>query len=320
MKRVIKAIIFISVLFMLACFFMGCGKDPVRRYLIMEGTSATSYHEGANPVLHGSIETSLVRDGSNVDLFFSAYKQEGAVYAKTSADPGGLGFPEYDYPMTMPYLVFQYTMKVGNTFYMFGLRDKDIYLITSTNGSTWTPANNGQPVLTHSSDMNSIYHNLWNVGVAVDDSGTWHMLVECAPKDDNTAQIGVGLAYLTASMSGTSINFDATKTNAMAIPNGGNPHVQNIPGKGIFSIYGVVYAPAGSFGSEWFLSAATLSGGVWTAHIDKFRIGDPGFHVSDASAVDLPNGGSMITMSHDQNDVWGVYSNKSLSEIYDSLL
>lgn len=256
----------------------------------------------------GAIENSLVRLGDQVlaffdpnmngDFFRASLGTDGKHFSKQEAISSGIRFP--------------YTLAVGTVLYNFCLQNQDIYAYKSIDsGFTWKIINNGNPVLSHESSPNSIYNQIWNVGVAIDDQGLWHMLVECSIAGNDPAK--VGLAYTTAIMDGDTISFDPSKTNQQVIQRAGNPFLTYIKGQGLLALHGVTADPTVEYGDEWFVTASThaINSTKWIEHKDTFRIGKPGVHVCDPHLVELPSGGLMLTVSVNQDSISTAFAPRS---------
>jgi hypothetical protein len=199
-------------------------------------------------------------------------------------------------------------MEHDGFYYEFVLGSGGIHLYKSSDLFTWTHINNGQPVLKMDG---GIYTQVWNVGVAVDNAGVWHLLVECADMK-GAIQGGVGLAYSYTTPNGDNFDFDTNKTASHVIPHGGNPDLKYVEGKGLLSIHG--YAATGI----WETKASTFDGTTWTLHED-FYIGTPGIHVCDPSLIEMADGRTLLSVSFDQNFIYLANSDLSIEQIYDYL-
>lgn len=212
---------------------------------------------------------------------------------------------------------FSYVLEHQGKLYSFYWRPGGIYLSVSDDGISWRQLNNALPVLSTSNDETSIYNQIWNVGVAVDSSGVWHLLAETS--DSTPGQLAVGCAYSTATLTGETINFDLSRSATHVISHCGNPWVKATDG-GLFVIHGQAGDPVGDFGAEWYVTASTFDGATWKTHKDNFLIGQPGIHVCDPHLVDLPGGGSMLTVSVDQEVTFSMQSLQSSDEIFADMI
>lgn len=205
---------------------------------------------------------------------------------------------------------FSYIMEYQGLYYNFFLNNNNIYLSRSSDLFNWSVMNGGAPVLTGTPETD--FAILWNPGVAVDDQGVFHLLVECAKHGD---QSDVGLCYATATLQGTSLNFDANKASSQVLPGGGNPWIGFVPGKGLLAVYGKAMNPIGTFGNEWYITAAVFKNGAWVENTN-FLIGAPGIHVCDPALQETPEGTTML-ISYDQHSIYELKTAETLSDLYD---
>jgi hypothetical protein len=262
-----------------------------------------------------SIENSLLNVGGEIKALHDPFIN-GTLYV-SDLGSNGIGFTGLE--AVLSDTRFTHVIEHAGAYYNFGLIGKDVYLWKSSDLKAWRKINGGQPVLTH--EDGTIYENLWNVGVAVDGAGTWHLLAETAPH--GVGQAGLGLAYMTAAMNSESISFDATKTGTHAIPFGGNPYLKHVPGKGILALYGMSFHSSGfeSLQNYWYVSAGTLqAGGVWVDHSDKFAIGVAAIAVCDPHLVELSDGSLLGTVSVNQDSISIFKTGSTATELFDSLV
>lgn len=178
-------------------------------------------------------ESSRIQNGSTTEVFYAGVPQvlrwgEMSDYfcskqgALTTTDVSNARFP--------------YVFKSGSTYYLLHLDTStgSLYMKYSTNKTNWSAGNGGNPVLTKSTDPNSIYYNIWNSGVIVID-GVWHFFVECGKSSD---QSDVGIAYSYATLSGTNINFDANRGGAHIVQGGGQPNPVILEGQSYLTLFG----------------------------------------------------------------------------------
>ncbi len=299
----------ISLIFLLALASIGCSEPPAPD-LGMRGSAVSIYPNIKNQAFNGipAIENSMiVRDGT-----VKAWFDPAAVGSMEIADLGtsGLDFSAKQTVMTSG-ARFSYVIEHQGTLWNF-VTSGHVYLYSSTDGITWTIANDGEPVLRAA--PGTPYATLWNVGVDVDQNGVWHLLVEAADEAGSINQAGVGLGYSTAVMTGGRIEFDSNMSQQHVLPKGGNPYVKALSNGKIFVVHGQLWDPIFDLGSEWYTTASTLSGSTWTTH-ENFVIGTPGQHVCDPHMVDLPNGGSMISVSVAQNSISLATSTLTIEQI-----
>lgn len=291
---------------------LSCTKAPPKIYfpLMMQG-NAKYFSEFENPSYNAAsaVENSLViKDGVVYALFDPL--TNGAFHLASLGDDGKL-FAEVKRIGTD--MRFSYTMKYAESYYTFAKVYEDIFLWSSNDLEKWQLLNSGKPVL--SAQRNSIYQTIWNVGVAVDDSGEWHMLIEASPASTDPSKVGLGYSH--ARWSKGEINFNTNASPTHVIPRAGNPWLGFLPGLGLLAVYGVTSTPIGLYGDEWYIGASKLNPGSskWIA-IQDFRMGRPGIHVCDPHLVELPNGGTMLTASYDQDSIYKMFSEKSLKQIF----
>lgn len=301
------------------------------------GEAGAVFHDpGTNPAMGGApaFEMSFAVEGSTViqwtDLGFAAdvrryVSTDSAVTEWTQSPTAKL------FNARFPFVVSE---KIGGYYYAVGQYlwpAMDLYMWKSADGITWELINAGTPVLSKSSNPASIWYNIWNVAVARDGNGVWHLVAEAAP--NGTAQAGTGLAYSSASMSGDNINFDANRGTTHVVQYGGNPYLQYLPERNaLLAVHGMIYDPQAVIPDTtnyWYLTASTVSlstdvsqSSNWATHRDKFSVGQPGVHVADPSMVSLPTGktyASMMAFSYAQTQMYMVYSGTSLIGMYDIL-
>lgn len=284
-----KALIALTIL------LVGCAKNPAHD-LAFKGT-ANRFTQTQKLAFNGTpaIENSMVHFGGTILSFFDPSANSSMFMSDLGTDGKSFGSPRL---ILESGARFSYVMAYNGTLYNFVTRQNVVHLMTSTDGVTW--AEQG-PVLTPSSDPHSPYHQLWNVGVAVDSSGTFHMLIESG--DSQPAQRGVGLTYATAQLINGRLDFDPGKSSAFMVLGGGNPFVTYVEGKGLLVIHGQAYTPANGFGDEWYTTASTFDGTTWQTHTSAFSIGAVGVHVCDPHAIETPSG-VLLTMSVDQNSIY----------------
>jgi len=248
-----------------------------------------------------TIENSLVEMNGKIIAFFDPLT-DGSLW---TSDLGASGREFGKMRKLMDDARFSYVMKHNGTLYNFVTRNKTIYMLTSIDGEVWT---NQGAVLTPSTDRASKYFNIWNVGVAVDDQGLWHMLIESSDATEN--QMDVGLTYSTSAMVNGRLDFNPARSATHVIPHGGNPFIQNIPGRGLLVIHGQANDPG-----AWFTTASTYQSGVWSTHKDRMRIGISGIAVCDPHAVEV-QGRILLSVSAGQDSIYFLDSNDSFESLY----
>lgn len=267
--------------------FIGCGNPGVKPDLEFKGQAAAFVQVEKNTFLgQSAIENSLVIIANKVLAFYDP-KINGELYRSDISDISRQIKVDSDSRFT-------YVMTHLGILYNFMQRADGIYMKSSIDaGFTW---NEAKKVLSKSSDPNSIYYQVWNVGVDVDDQGVWHMLVECSKTGSDP--YGVGLGYVTATMTNSGdLDFDLTKTNQQVLQKGaGNPFVKYVQGKGLLLIYGLFE------NGYWRTTAGTMSGIGFKSN-PEFYIGAKFIHVCDPSAIEI-NGKIILTISYDQVSIY----------------
>lgn len=201
---------------------------------------------------------------------------------------------------------FAYIMKHENYYLNFYNVGGSVFLSKSFDLKNWVLINNGQPVL--SQTANTIYNSIWNVGVAVDDQGVFHLLAETSSTNNAVA----GLAYSTATLSGESINFDANRSNNHVIDLAGNPWIEFVPGRGFVIVYGKL-----TNDGLWYVSAATMANGVFT-EASSMNLGSPNIHVCDPHVLSY-NGQLIMVVSYDQDTIYELRSSQNMTQFFDQI-
>jgi hypothetical protein len=197
---------------------------------------------------------------------------------------------------------FSYVFAHGSDFYMFATLNNSIYAWVSTDLSSWSPLNNSLPVL---SPAPGITQNLWNVGVDIDDQGVWHLFVEASAGSNADA----GLAYFTATLNGTSLDFNPSRPTSFTVAKAGNPFVRFIPGKGLLVVYG------DQSNEFWDVNAMTSTDGVnWT--VSDFEMGIEGIHVCDPT-MEVVGDTLYLGVSVDQKEVHVMSVQMSFDQFFD---
>lgn len=285
----------------------GCAPKNANHDLLFHG-SANTFSSEEKSAFGGidAIENSMVWVSGRVISFFDPAANGSMRRADLGTDGRSFGSVTQ---VLASNARFSYVMEHQGVLYNFVTRG-DVYLLTSTDdGQTWTEKG---VVLSRATDPASPFYQLWNVGVAVDNLGVWHLLVESAPASAGQSQ--VGLAYATTTLVGGMLNFDSGKTGVV-VPRGGNPFIAFVPGKGLLVIHGQAYDPSGAFGGEWYTTASTFDGATWRTHKDRFQVGTVGVHVCDPHAIEV-GGRILLTVSVDQNRI---YKAKAIGETFASL-
>ena len=303
----------ITWLLLFSVFIYSCAKESAELHishgqLQMQGR-ATTFHSDNLTAFNNAlvVENSLVNfSGQNMAFF-----DEGGLADLKSAFIGtdGSSFTGKKTLATTNHR-FSYVLNYNNILYCFANQGGSIFLEKSTDGVNWTLMNNGNSVLDSETDINSLYHFVWNVAVDVDDNGVWQMFIESS---DFTGNSYAGLTHSTATMNGDLIEFNTNKSATFVIPEAGSPYVRNVPGKGLLLFYGKM-----DENFWWSVAAGTFVNNIFTED-SNFKIGAPNIHVCDPHALQLEDGRTLMSMSFDQDSTYLAYSNMSLEQIFDSL-
>lgn len=284
-------------LILAALLITGCAEKTPQKphYRVKSSTYADAWGESLGGL--GSVETSLITISGRVMALHDP-ATDGGLYV---SDLGTDGRSFNGVIRSATDMRFSYVMPYAGLFYLFALRAADIYLWSSNDLYAWKQVNGGRPVLTHAYGL-----ELWNVGVDVDSNGVWHLLVEASA----TGNANAGLIYSTAKLVNDKIEFKLNQT--FVIEKAGNPYVRAISG-GLLVLYGT------QKNGDWQTTAATFDGQKWSTRENKFLLSVPGQAVCDPHATDLPDGGSMISVSVAQNSTSFLYSSLTLTEFYQEL-
>lgn len=281
-------------------FLTGCSRCEHKRDIDLQFKGP--FHQTQKRAFNGqsAIEASLIQLGSNTIAFFDP--NTTGIFARAN-------IADFSTQQTIQpgNARFSYVMEHNGTLYEFVTRNDGVYILTSMDeGFHWIEEG---LVLSKSSNPSSNYYQVWNVGVDVDDTGVWHMLIESGIKD--ATPLDVGLNYSTSTWP---LDFDTNRSANFVIKDAGNPFVKFVPNHGILAIYGAMK-------DVWSTTAATFDGLSWTPHEDKFYIGAPGVHVCDPHAVETPDHGILLTVSVDQDSIYETRAeNLTFKDLYESLI
>jgi hypothetical protein len=198
---------------------------------------------------------------------------------------------------------FPYVMSFGSQIMAFSTVPNpsegipgDIYLHVSTDGgATFAMANGGNPVLTHSADPNSIYHNLDNIAVAAQPDGTMFMLVDSFSDPQTGNNTGLAYSYGTYNPTTKTLSFDANKSVTQVLPLAGCAYLWTDGGGNLVAIHGQLIS------GSWLVTASTRKGGVWQTRRDLLQIAQQGIHVADPSAFSYASDGSNTAIAFSYN-------------------
>jgi hypothetical protein len=307
-----------------------CAGQPFRDNVRLEpdmvyyGLAADSVILGTNPAMDGLpvVESSIINEqGTLLNFFDRGWSGSLCIGVSRRSDQyrSVLEIKPCNVKVRFPY-----TLKHHGKYLTFGWRYRgenvepcNIYLWSSADGLDWTVENGGLPVLSKSPEPSSIWFNIWNVAVAVDDTDTFHIVVECAP--EGVDQKGVGLGYSTATMGGGKMSFDPNRTGTHIVNGGGNPYLYYSKAQGtLLAIHGIVHSSMNAFSSDyWWITASYLNKAKqhWFTKPDKFSFGKSGIHVADPHAEEVVMDDktfSRIIFSYNQRHIYSIYIQESL--------
>jgi len=196
---------------------------------------------------------------------------------------------------TLPFHArFFYFLSHNGLVYCFYEEGAKIWYRTSPDVITWS-----SPIKAISRDMNpaSIYHQMWNPAVQVDQNGVFHMLVETSDSTPN--QLAVGLSHLTATEQGGVINFDMSKKVTHDIRGAGNAELKIYPDQ-IVAIHGQLFDKNDDY---WYIAFSVFKNGTWHELRDRVFINTPTIHVADPALYE-DNGKTYLAVSYDQNSAY----------------
>ena len=293
--------------------FLSCGDKqasvtPANLSPVRYDGSASVFEEGslrynpvANPVITNMVESSLLVLNNQLVV----YGDIGAVGHLDLFQ--GAAVTEIAHEQRRLNYVFQH----AGVYYLLYTQPSGVYLQASTDGFNFNPLNGGLPVL--EPVAGTIYQEIYNVGVDIDPSGVWHMLIECAGPPYGTPTVGLGYSQAKLNSNGT-IDFMPSRTPHHVVSGGGNPWVGYVDGKGLMAVYGVVNRPEGPFEHEWHIRGGILSGSQ-VIEANQFVVGAPGVHVADPSLVYF-NSAITMSFSYNQDSIYEAFANLSMQDLY----
>lgn len=267
-----------------------------------------------------SIETSIIIDGGIGYMFYrsdpSGVRMATANNADFSnwVDQGYVLAGSYGYP---------YVFKDGSMYYMIVSADatgtSSVYLYSSTNKTSWTIANSGNPIFTPTGVSTDWHREVYNAAAVVV-GGTIHFMIEgYNPSISNFYSIG----YSSASWPGA-INFNTGIQKV--ITNAGNPSLISVPARNALI---VTYSADQGDNYRCRLLMAT---GLTAANLhlpaswvtsQNFQLSKPNHDYSDPYLCDLTSLGAthnvLLAYNLDQTHGRQAYSNLTLTQLYDSL-
>jgi len=255
---------------------------------------------------------SWYRAGPSGDRYNVGYEtsSDGITWTPYSGNPI-LNQTETDGPFSFPYVV-QY----GDCFYMFvanGNPATDIYLYNVTNHTDPQIMNGGNPVYTNSSTSSDWDYGIFNPSVSIDDTGTWHMLLE-GQSSDEIFRMGYTYSNL------TELNWSAHRSTNYVIDTAGNPYLTYVPERNaLLAIHGDIS------GSYWkivtsyaYLSDDLTQSSSWHRG-QGFEIAESGVHIADPNLVENFNSTypMMISYNYAQKDTYQAYLNENKLQFFD---
>ncbi len=281
-------------------------------------TSITLIDEGVNPIFPaGQIgETSIITDGNSLDCWYAGGMFVD-LYHTSASDSICASFGTATGPL-LEDIRFPYVFLNDGTYYMFAHRVgySGIYLWSSTDKTTWTIMNSGNPVLT--SAGGDEFRFTYNVGVCVVND-IWHMFIESGYEVD---QSDVALRYTYSTLA--ELNFDTHKSNIAVIPGGGNPHPVYLADKKSFLM---LYGKLSSTTGYWDIKAATASSdnnigdpNSWSE--GNFIITYPNMHTVDPTIAQLSSAKDhkiALQFFYNQQYIYQLYSDLTLNNFHDSI-
>ena len=289
----------------------------------------TIIDEPGNPVFPTRCgESSMIMDGDQMDVWFASGLTLGAFgyhslwYAHShKADLGTFSTPQ----KVLDGIRFPTVVKDGSTYYCFTSKGPPdgkygIYLYSSTDKTTWTPMNSGNPILPQSTNVNSQWNVTWNPGVVVV-GGVFHMFVECATQAGSVNQNAVRLGYTHSTMA--AMNWNGNKTEDNVIDMGGSPCPVYVPDRNAILL---LYA---RLDVTWHLEAALASAvsdlsqtSSWTTSL-VFSLSDNGADPAIVNTGDDAEYPVTIQWFHGQpidSDIYQEYSALNFTDFYDAVL
>lgn len=279
------------------------------------------WHDAAhNPIIADAMEiTILLEDGVGHAWYRST--TDSRIYYATASDDYLRDWTVNPTPVLPAGTVFPYVFMVGTTYYLAAIYISDnLYLWSSTDKTTWTIQNGGNPILTHSATPTDWYYEMYNPAICVVD-GTWHLLIE-GKTSTSQFQIGYSSSTLAAGPNfNTSISAAPVLPDSFGTTTGGNPFIIHVPDSNallvLFCSYGntvnaVLRAASASLASDLTSPAS------WTS-CPGFGHQVTGVHVADMAAVF--SGGTkpwemLLAYNYDQVSGYQAYSNCTLNEFY----
>jgi hypothetical protein len=220
--------------------------------------------------------------------------------------------------------------KVGSTYYLLGNQQNsgigDIYMYSSTNKTTWSIANGGNPVLHHSVVGSDWNYCLYNTTVQ-EVGGTLHLLVEGATSTNVTSQ-----GYASSTL--PTPNFDTNLTRLLGsgsdITVGAAPDLRYVPDRSAFIAFymadfngGVcrIVASTALLSSNLTLAASWVPAANFEFSNATICLGDT--FLTDLTGLDKAHN-LMLAYNWNQGIApdggnWQAYNDLTLDEFYDAI-
>jgi hypothetical protein len=326
LKVIKRVLLLMPLIFLLSC----CGNveqvhSRKTNTIILYGEAVNAQELHPNPFCHGVDESSICAvDGRLISTYDIGYSGS-LTYAVSNETDSFYSLKEI--ARCNINVRFPYTIRYGNKYYTFGMRyvnnqldESAIYLWCSGDGIYYTMGNNDHPVLTKSSDPDSIWYLIWNVAVAVDRDGVFYLVAECAPRGSN--QEGVGLGYSFCSVADGVIDFNKNRSNEHIVVGGGNPYLYySKKYNTLLVLHGMSKTDFKELSSNYWWVAATyydLKKKQWITKPERFALGQPGVHVCDPHAADVSWYGShfvRLIVSYGQNSLYSYFLNGTQDDL-----
>lgn len=287
-----------------------------------------------NPVMVGN-EPSVIPVGTELWLFVGGiggtgddtkfYKADNA--ACSNWDPQNSDNP------VISGVRYNSVIKVGAIYYMFGLyaagghsyTTASLYYWTSPDGITWTIGNSGNPILTRSSDVASIYYSLWNATVCKVGS-RWHLIIECGTQAMTNANCVAGYSYTDDLDTG----FDTNRVTTGVLTRVGNAHLEYIAERNAFLlIHGkLIDWPDISGDVRWDIKASRayldndLTKPETWLESQALLVSYNMKHTADPTICSMPAGKTYklcMLFNYDQGSIYQTWLNMSMVDLFDSV-
>ena len=298
--------------------------------------AGTSFYNGPNnPILVGAVEISIIVESGTAYMWYKS--QAGHINLATATNGLLDNWTDIAWDLFSGVNVINYTyvFKSGSTYYLLGNQQNsgigDIYMYSSTNKTTWSIANGGNPVLHHSVTTTDWNYHLFNTTATVV-GGTVHLFVEGMP-------LGGGglygsLAYSSSSVASLpnadfdtdlSVIFDGLVGEGMYFA---CPDLQYIPDRSALMAMIVFNSPSPRTIIYTALTSSNLKlPASWTA-AKNFEFSHATINLADPDFVDLTGLGKthslMLAYNYNQGIApdggnWQAYSDLTLNQFYDAI-